>query len=525
MTTPLIHARTLRVVAWLDELREQPELLRGWCDAFTDADETTLAVLVEGDEPAGLGWLESEVAGATADILAVPASEPDTVAAVIGSAIAVLSRRPGAGTHGLPVLDAAAPDRLRAATTAAGGLLARQAERVAELRAGWDCAHVTGEPVLGQPALLLGAGRIEFGTGVVIGWERSPGYHSTYAYIEAAGTGSLVAIGDESVLNNGVCLRSAGPGIRIGRRALIGSGVEIFDCDFHTLEPALRRSGTAPSAAVVIGDDVWIGANAMVLKGVTIGDGAVVAAGSVVTRPVPAGGVVAGIPARLVGDVAAPAPAAPAPAPTASERVISEVRRIGDDWRDHGYYDEVEQYMDQAWQVNIWPIIGGCDLTAVVDLAAGHGRNTRKLLEVAGHVTVADINEENIDACRARFGGDPRVSYLVCDGVSLAGLPDASQSLVYCYDAMVHFDSDSVRSYLADFTRVLRHGGHAFIHHSNYTGNPGGDVHDNPQWRNFMSQELFAHYAVKEGLEVVSSRVIDWSQDAQLDCLTLLRAP
>ncbi len=57
-----------------------------------------------------------------------------------------------------------------------------------------------------------------------------------------------------------------------------------------------------PSAApVVIGDRVWVGTRAVVLKGVTIGDGAVVAAGAVVSKDVPAGAVVAGIPARQVG--------------------------------------------------------------------------------------------------------------------------------------------------------------------------------------------------------------------------------
>jgi acetyltransferase-like isoleucine patch superfamily enzyme len=54
-------------------------------------------------------------------------------------------------------------------------------------------------------------------------------------------------------------------------------------------------------APVDIGDDVWIGRGALVLPGVTIGDGAVVAAGAVVTKDVPAGSVVAGVPAKVVG--------------------------------------------------------------------------------------------------------------------------------------------------------------------------------------------------------------------------------
>jgi hypothetical protein len=120
--------------------------------------------------------------------------------------------------------------------------------------------------------------------------------------------------------------------------------------------------------------------------------------------------------------------------------------------------------------------------------------------------------------------GDDRVACLVTDGVSLAGIPDGSATLVFSFDSMVHFDSDVVRAYLREFLRVLVPGGAAFCHHSNYTGRPSGDFTAAPHWRNFMSRELFAHYCAKEGLAVVESRVIDWTEPA-LDCLTVLRKP
>lgn len=224
---------------------------------------------------------------------------------------------------------------------------------------------------------------------------------------------------------------------------------------------------------------------------------------------------------RRLADRVAPA----AVSARADERVRAEARRIGDDWREQAYYKDVERYMDSTWRELIWPVIRECDFSNVVDLAAGHGRNSVKLLEVAGRLTICDINEENIEVCRRRFAGDPRVSFLVNDGVSLKELGDATVTLVYCFDAMVHFDSDTVRRYLAEFRRVLVPGGRAFCHHSNYTANPTGDVHDNPQWRNFMSRELFAHYAAKEGLNVLSSRVVDWDVDPELDCVTLLERP
>lgn len=85
---------------------------------------------------------------------------------------------------------------------------------------------------------------------------------------------------------------------------LVASGVQVFDMDGHPLDAEARRAGEpTPAEAiapVVIGDDVWIGNGSLILKGVTIGDRAIVAARSVVTKDVPADAVVAGNPARVV---------------------------------------------------------------------------------------------------------------------------------------------------------------------------------------------------------------------------------
>jgi acetyltransferase-like isoleucine patch superfamily enzyme len=93
--------------------------------------------------------------------------------------------------------------------------------------------------------------------------------------------------------------------IRIGARVLIGANATIVDTDFHPLSPATRRVNplAGASSPIEIEDDVFIGTRALVLKGVRIGCGAVVGAGSVVTRDVDAGDIVAGNPARKVGHV------------------------------------------------------------------------------------------------------------------------------------------------------------------------------------------------------------------------------
>ena len=93
--------------------------------------------------------------------------------------------------------------------------------------------------------------------------------------------------------------------IEIGDRVWVGANTVITDSDFHPLDPALRRAAplAAATAPVMIASDVFIGMNAMVLKGVTIGAGAVIGAGSVVASDVPAGLIVAGNPARVIGSL------------------------------------------------------------------------------------------------------------------------------------------------------------------------------------------------------------------------------
>lgn len=92
--------------------------------------------------------------------------------------------------------------------------------------------------------------------------------------------------------------------IIIGNDTLLGSGVILADSDAHAVHPHYRNNPDyVHFAPIVVGSSVFIGARAIVLKGVTIGDGAVIGAGSVVTKNVPPMKIVAGNPSKIVGDV------------------------------------------------------------------------------------------------------------------------------------------------------------------------------------------------------------------------------
>jgi acetyltransferase-like isoleucine patch superfamily enzyme len=115
--------------------------------------------------------------------------------------------------------------------------------------------------------------------------------------------GSYLEVGANFAMTGGT-LCAAGR-IVIGDNVVVGANTTIVDTDFHPLDFDRRRSNPSEgrSAAVVIEDDVFIGMNCLVLKGVTIGRGSVIGAGSVVSRDVPPGVLVAGNPARAVREL------------------------------------------------------------------------------------------------------------------------------------------------------------------------------------------------------------------------------
>src|ERR1700745_1755076 len=116
-----------------------------------------------------------------------------------------------------------------------------------------------------------------------------PPFHCDYGFNIRLGAGTFL---------NFNCVILDVVEVTIDDRTQIGPGVQILTAD-HPRDPALRASGLEFGRPVRIGRNVWLGAGAIILPGVSIGDDAVVGAGSVVTRDVPAGATAFGNPARV----------------------------------------------------------------------------------------------------------------------------------------------------------------------------------------------------------------------------------
>lgn len=147
-------------------------------------------------------------------------------------------------------------------------------------------SNVEGNVKRHQPVQINGSGGVRFRESVHIGVRNSPLFYNTYAYIEARTADGSITIGNDVAINNNFCAVANESSITIGDGTTIGVNCQIYNCNFHSLNPDKRRIDPGKSAPVIIGKNVFIGNNVTILKGVTIGDNAVIGAGSVVKKDV-----------------------------------------------------------------------------------------------------------------------------------------------------------------------------------------------------------------------------------------------
>jgi acetyltransferase-like isoleucine patch superfamily enzyme len=161
----------------------------------------------------------------------------------------------------------------------------RRIDAFAELQARISSPLPASTVVLGRVSM-YGTAKVRCGEGLMI---------YPHQYMETQEHGEIV-LGDNVVLSTGVHLVSFA-GISIGKGSMIGEYASIRDANHSREAGQTLRDSHHAAKPIVIGSEVWIGRGVIVLSGVTIGDGATVGANAVVTRDVPPGAVVAGVPA------------------------------------------------------------------------------------------------------------------------------------------------------------------------------------------------------------------------------------
>ena len=200
-------------------------------------------------------------------------------------------------------------------------------------------------------------------------------------------------------------------------------------------------------------------------------------------------------------------------------------------WDGSKYYDDAEAWTWLFWSEDhdFFKYFRQLDTKNLLELACGHGRHGEYVLSHFGdrvdRLVMLDILQSNVDFCLQRIGPRENLEIRCNSGVGFHPVADASLTAIFCYDAMVHFHHEVVKSYLTDTWRVLVPGGMALFHHSNYALEPDSPFGANPHARAYMSASLFEQYAKEAGLVVVEQKVLSWEHVPDLDCLTLIKKP
>lgn len=214
----------------------------------------------------------------------------------------------------------------------------------------------------------------------------------------------------------------------------------------------------------------------------------------------------------------------------------------GYDWVDQGEeWSSTWGGSEAQWFGSIFPRVHAFLPTdTILELAPGFGRWTHYLRKYCAHLTIVDLAETCINACRQRFSADAHITYHVNDGKSLAMIPDKSVDFVFSFDALVHAEADVLQAYLSQLADKLKPNGVGFIHHSNLgayqqtfsasqripdrlrTPLINRGLLDQTHWRAFsMTARTFEQYCEQAGLQCISQETVNWGTKRMIDCFSL----
>lgn len=229
--------------------------------------------------------------------------------------------------------------------------------------------------------------------------------------------------------------------------------------------------------------------------------------------------------------------------PTVEENAEEWGRRFdwsqaGDDW------SALWGGTESLWWGTLFPRVRAfLPASHVLEIAPGHGRATQFLHPLCDRLTVVDLNETCIEACRRRFAAVPHITYQVNDGRSLGSVEPSSVDFAFSFDSLVHADADVIDAYLQQLATKLTANGVAFLHHSNAGSYlqplkaTGRRLHAdriaaaacrrvNRNWRaEDMSLDRFADLCRRAGLRCIAQEAITWQSRFLNDCFSTVTRP
>ena len=168
----------------------------------------------------------------------------------------------------------------------------------------------------------------------------------------------------------------------------------------------------------------------------------------------------------------------------------------------------------------------------ILEIGSGFGRWSYYLEQNCQHLHLIDPDAQCMEACRRRFGSNPRISYHLNEGDSLAMVPDGSIDFIFSFDSLVHVRRKAIETYLSQFAAKLKEGGLGFIHHSNLgefasslvrkarrlTGRKA--IGADHQRDREMTAELFRQSCERYELKCVSQEIVNWRGRRLIDCFS-----
>lgn len=214
--------------------------------------------------------------------------------------------------------------------------------------------------------------------------------------------------------------------------------------------------------------------------------------------------------------------------------------RGGEEWS--GYWGSSQT----QWREVILPRIQTfLPADSILEIAPGFGRWTEYLKDRAKELTLVDLSNKCIEACRKRFEAFSHLRYFSNDGISLEMVPDGHFDFIFSFDSLVHAEDEVIKLYVRQIARKLKPGGSAFIHHSNLGEYAAqlkiqavlgkvpkllrffkklgifDELHLHARAQS-MTAEKMRRYAAESGLQCVRQELINWESKGLVDCMSTL---